>query len=172
MAIDPPYRLDPFQNIINVKWDTEAWIAQVFVWLRWDTDDGGLINRESGYFFPVSDEFWAAAVAADKAEHPKLDLDVAAIRDNLSDLIEAGLTNSQLFRPGLLPPAYAYHFFSAWESFNQATGSWPAVQPTLNSGGTTFHVYHAVLGYYRDDDMGTASGHFPPTYPPFMPPMP
>lgn len=170
MAIDPPYRLDPFRSIINVKWTTEQPPKfQIFLWLRWE---GANFNGRSGNWFPVSDGWWAAQVAAGRASGPPGFNQSCAFRTNLSDLIEAGQTNSNLYAPGFPPPEYDFHFSSVWESYNESTAAWPRTQPTTDANGSTDNVYRGIIGTYINDDMGTASGHFWPDWPAEVPPLP
>lgn len=167
MAIDPPYRLDPFQNIIAVNWTTETIIEQKFIFRRWVGDP--VHNGWHGDYYPITEEFFQEKLAAGEIDpnivaHPWIVI-VVAERDLLSELINAGLTLSmQYLGPGS-PELDGMSFNIAWSNINSSPLS-PVVQPSRSE--TRTWVYTGIVkGVCKTDDMSTADWA---ALPEFIPP--
>jgi hypothetical protein len=105
--LDPPFRTDPFQNIIG--WNSAGGlIEQIFVFRRWGSTCGeanlavaqsAVSGENGGDWFPVTREWWIAHATAKETLPAELEIGApgssitnmryVAGRDKLSDLITA-----------------------------------------------------------------------------------
>lgn len=175
MAIDPPYRLDPFRNIVNVHWPETVTGPgeQIFIFRRWSfyPVDGVL----QGDWYPVEDDFWAAAAADDKtvprrtvfnegttAEFSLYNLETIATRPNRSDLVEACIMLSDQFSdpPGPGDPGGIWNPQAAWLAIGggpimgaPANEMQPAPHQWVFDGQQVTVYYHGVKGSYANNDL-------------------
>ncbi len=166
--IDPPYRLDPFQNIVNIHWPAPSTGIgeQVFIFRRYASNPNPLTN---GDWYPVEDDFWETQSLAGRvqplstiinpgstAQFLLFNLETIATRPLRSALITACMTLSNQYSdpPNTSggDPGGGWNARVAWLNSNsgpQMTTTEPA------SVENRQYVYFGVKGTYASDDLGT-----------------
>ncbi len=153
-GVDPPWRTDPFQNIVNWHSGGPQFFEQIFVFRRYgdscaDANAAALAGMGGGDWYPVSRELWLSWAGgstahpdgqtspADDPGHPGSSIVLMqsiAFRTNLSDLISAcTLLSKQAGQsPGPLdsPPPAGGNEWNPWFAWNGYTG-----QPQLTCSG-------------------------------------
>ncbi len=173
-VIDPPYRLDPFQNIVNIHWSTATSPPpeQLF-FFRWFPSPS-VVNGVGGDWYPMTPEMYDSLVHASLPEgyllNPRphiINLGTTAEvilsnsvscghRQKRSELINAALTLSDVYDPAH-PEIASGGFFQGWVNVQ----SGPVHRPEPHAYGSPPHFTHDGKGYqyiicgggYDEDDL-------------------
>ncbi len=199
--IDPPWRTDPFQNLIKVHSEGEP-IRQIFVFRRWGESCGGAnsaVEQASGDeatggdWYPVDEDWWISREQAGETNPAAFSpinttgnigssidrMRSVATRTLLSDLITAciSLSHQAYQLPSNQDGREGHNPWTEWLNF---TGLGFLDCALLNgpttgqpdAGNAPGFIYTGVVGYASIDDIGTGSPTIPPGRPPWIPPTP
>lgn len=149
MAIDPPYRFDPWQNLVNVHFGSGTFEAlyQYFVFER--SLEQPNVNR----YYPVDESFYLAMLASGEGAEAYAS---SIVEDgSLKRTIEVAMDRT-------LWEDYAPQIYANWLSNSAYLSGVAYDQPARNL--RPLHDYYFMVIPYAIDDMNT--GDWPPPFEP------
>ncbi len=175
--IDPPYRLDPFQNIVNVHWPREEGVVeQIFIFRRYGASCGeanlaAAQNTGGGDWYPVTREQWIEWASNGQtlpaADNPTgnptgsiLGMPGIASRTKLSDLITAclSLSHQAAQNPGPNDGANGWNPWIVWLNYSgqpqlscspTLVDPFPVAQPSAENASHLTEQYPPGSGIFK-----------------------